>query len=369
MSSLVEVARAAGVAVSTASRVLSGSDHPISARTRARVIAAAEKLDYSPSAVARAMVSPHSRLVGVLVSDIDNPYFSVIARGVDDVASRAGYVTMLSNVDRRTGTEIERLQAMRDYRAAGVVFAGSGYVDDSRTPDLVDAVRRAREQGVHAVSLAVRDLGCPSVVVDNRAVAHQIADHLVSLGHRRIAFIEGPTGMTVTRHRREGFLARMREAGLEDSAQCLPGGFDYEAGRAATLRLLARPPLPDALIGANDEVAVGALSALRQARVDVPGEVSVAGMDDLRLAEFVGLTTVSLPLYEMGSLAARHIIDASSRPAPRAAATAATGAGGPDGSDSPDADADAGSERTATTVLSHRLTVRETTARRTGAGA
>ncbi|AZM56449.1 LacI family transcriptional regulator [Streptomyces sp. WAC 01529] len=332
MSSLVEVARVAGVAVSTASRVLSGSDHPISAKTRARVLAAAEELEYSPSALARAMVSPHSRLVGVLVSDIDNPYFSVIARGVDDVATRAGHVTMLSNVDRRTTTEISRLQAMRDYRAAGVIFAGSGHVDDPETPRLAKAVRRAREQGIRTVSLAVRDLGGPSFVVDNRAVAYDITDHLVSLGHRRVAFIEGPPGMTVSLHRREGFLSRMAEAGLAEEALCVPGGFDYQAGHAATLRLLARPPLPDAILAANDEVAVGALSALRQAGIAVPKEISVAGMDDLRTAEFVGLTTVSLPLYEMGSLAARHIID--------------------------------GADGAATTVLSHRVVPRETTARR-----
>ncbi|WP_030671472.1 LacI family DNA-binding transcriptional regulator [Streptomyces sp. NRRL B-1347] len=354
MSSLVEVARAAGVAVSTASRVLSGADHPISAKTRAKVMAAAERLEYSPSALARAMVSPHSRLVGVLVSDIDNPYFSVIARGVDDVATRAGYVTMLSNVDRRTTTEISRLRAMRDYRAAGVVFAGSGHVDDPQAPNLVEAVRRAQEEGLQAISLAVRDLGCPSVVVDNHAVAYDITDHLVSLGHRRIAFIEGPPGMTVSEHRREGFLSRMAEAGLTEGAHCHPGGFDHKAGHAAALRLIARRPLPDAVLAANDEVAVGVMSALRQAGIDVPREVSVAGMDDLRVAEFVGLTTVSLPLYEMGSLAARHIIDTAARAgAGRAGAARAAGTSTTDGA--------------TTTVLSHRVVARETTARRADA--
>ncbi|MDG4860306.1 LacI family DNA-binding transcriptional regulator [Streptomyces sp. T-3] len=336
MSSLVDVARAAGVAVATASRVLSGSDHPVSAATRAKVIAAAQELEYSPSALARAMVSPHSRLVGVLVSDIVNPYFSVIARGVDDVATRAGYVTMLSNVDRRTTTEISRLQAMRDYRAAGVIFAGSGYVDDPLRPDLLKAVHRAQEQGIRAVSLADRDLGCPTITVDNHAAASDITDFLVSLGHRRIVFIEGPPGMTVTQQRRDGFLACVNSAGLTGSAHCVPGGFDYEAGHAAAMRLIARPPLPDAILAANDEVAVGALSALRQARVDVPGEISVAGINDLRVAQHVGLTTVSLPLYEMGSMAARRIIDA----------TPGSGTGG------------------GTTMLSHRLVPRETTARR-----
>lgn len=335
MSSLVEVARAAGVSVSTASRVLTGSSHPISAKTRARVIAVAEQLGYSPSALARALVSRSSRLLGVLVSDIVNPYFSVIARGVDDVASRAGYVTMLSNVDRRTATEINRVQTMRDYRAAGMIFAGSGYVDDPQAPELAKAVRQAQEQGIKVVSLTVRDLGCPTITADSQTAAYDITDHLVSLGHRRIAFIEGPSGMIASQQRRDGFLACMRDADLAETAECHPGGFDYEAGHAATMRLIARPPLPDAILAANDEAAVGALSALRQAGIDVPGQISVAGMDDFRVAQFVGLTTVSLPLYEMGAMAARHIIDAPP-----------------------------GADNATTTVLSHRVIPRETTARR-----
>jgi LacI family transcriptional regulator len=334
VSSLAEVSRLAGVSVSTASRVLTGSSHPISAATRARVIAAADQVGYSPSALARALVSRSSRLIGVLVSDIVNPYFSVIARGVDDVASRAGYVTMLSNVDRRTTTEIARVQTMRDYRAAGVIFAGSGYVDDPDEPALAEVVRRAQEQGVRTVSLTVRGIGGPLVTTDNEAAAYDVTDHLVGLGHRRIAFLEGPPGMVASRQRRDGFLACMRDAGLADAAQLHAGGFDFEAGHAAAMRLIAHPPLPDAVLAANDESAVGALGALRQAGLDVPGDMSVAGMDDLRIARFVGLTTVSLPLYEMGAMAARRIIDADAEP-----------------SDT-------------TTVLAHRLIPRETTGRR-----
>ncbi|MBB5079191.1 LacI family DNA-binding transcriptional regulator [Nonomuraea endophytica] len=333
MSSLVEVARAAGVSVSTASRVLTGSSHPISAKTRAKVIATAEKLGYSPSALARALVSRSSRLIGVLVSDIVNPYFSVIARGIDDVASRAGYVTMLSNVDRRTSTEISRLRTMRDYRAAGVIIAGSGFEADPLAPDLAVAVGQAKEQGIQAVSLTSRDLGCPVITADNEGAAHDVTDHLLSLGHRRIAFIEGPPGMTTSKQRRDGFLACMNAANLSDVARCLPGGFDFEAGHLAAMRLIARPPLPDAILAANDEAAVGALNALRQAGIDVPGEISVAGINDLRLARFVGLTTVSLPLYEMGAMAAQHVIDALPGDA-------------------------------TTTLLSHRVIPRETTARR-----
>jgi LacI family transcriptional regulator len=269
----------------------------------------------------------------VLVSDIVNPYFSVIARGVDDVASRAGYVTMLFNVDRRTTTEIARVQTMRDYRAAGVIFAGSGYVDDPDEPALAEAVHRAHEQGMRTVTLTVRDIGAPVITADNEAAAQDVTDHLVGLGHRRIAFLEGPPGMVASRQRRDGFLACMHAAGLADTAQLHPGGFDFESGHAAAMRILAHPPLPDAMLAANDEAAVGALSALRQAGIDVPGQISVAGIDDLRIARFTGLTTVSLPLYEIGAMAARRIIDAEAAE---------------DG----------------TTVLAHRLMPRETTGRR-----
>lgn len=337
MSSLTEVATAAGVSVSTASRVLTGSKHPIAAATRAKVLAAAEQLGYSPSALAQALVSRRSRLLGVLVSDIVNPYFSVIARGVDDVANKAGYVTMLSHVDRRTRTEIDRLRAMRDYSAAGVIVAGSGYVDDPEAQRLSEAVAQARADGVGMVALAQRGLDCPTFTADATAAAHEITDHLIWLGHRRIAFIEGPAGMIASRQRRAGFTAAMAAAGLAEAARCLGGGFDFESGHAATMRIIARPPLPDAILAANDESAVGALNALRQAGIDTPGEVSVAGINDLPVAQFVGLTTVSLPLYEMGAMAARHIIDGA-------------------GTDA------------ATTLLSHRLIPRDTTARRVPRG-
>lgn len=309
MTSLNEVSRAAGVSVSTASRVLNGSHHPVSPQLRERVLAAAEQVGYAPNALARGLVSRSSRLIGVIVSDITNPYFAAIARGADDVASRAGYVTMLSNADRRTGAEITRLAAMREYHAAGVIFAGSGYLDDPQHEALAKAVRQAQENGMHAVTLTHRPIGCPTITVDNQAAAYDLTDYLISLGHRRIAFIDGPAGLTASEHRRSGYLAGMSDADLADQADHHEGGFDFESGHTATTRLLAGRDLPDAIIAANDEAAVGALDALRGAGIAVPEQVSVAGIDDLPVARFAGLTTVRLPLYELGAMAAKQIID------------------------------------------------------------
>ena len=161
--SLSHVADAAGVSIATASRVLNGSSHPVSEGTRARVVAAAAKLGYSPSALARALVTQRSRIIGVMVGDIVDAYFAEIARGVEDVAARAGYMTIVCNADRRTELEIEQLAVLSDYLAEGVVFAGSGFVDDPRGPELASAVERARERGVRVVALATRDFDAPCI--------------------------------------------------------------------------------------------------------------------------------------------------------------------------------------------------------------
>ena len=307
MASLADISRRAGVSIATASRVLNGSSHPVSDATRERVLQAAEELGYRPSELARALVKRTSRIVGVIVGDIVDPYFAEIARGVEDVAARAGHLTMVCNAERRPAAELAHLGVLRDYHAAGVVFAGSGYEDPTDTAALRGAVEALQAGGAAVVALAARDLKCPSVLVDNRAAARDATEHLLALGHRRIAFVQGPPGLHTSAHRLEGFEAAMAAAGAEPVT--LPGGFEYEAGDAAAGALLGGGALPDAILGVNDEVAIGLLTGLRRGGVDVPGDVSVAGIDDTRPARLVDLTSVSLPLHELGSRAARVILE------------------------------------------------------------
>jgi LacI family transcriptional regulator len=306
LASLADISRRAGVSIATASRVLNGSSHPVSDETRSRVLAAADELGYRPSELARALVKRTSRIVGVIVGDIVDPYFAEIARGVEEVAAGAGHLTMVCNAERRPTAELAHLGVLRDYHAAGVVFAGSGYEHISEEAALRAAVEELQERGAVVVALAVRDLDCPSVLVDNRAAAREATEHLLSLGHRRIAFVAGPQGLHTSAHRLEGFRAAVDAAGAE--AVVLPGGFEFEAGAAAAETLLAGS-LPDAVLGVNDEVAIGLLTGLRRGGVDVPGQVSVAGIDDTRPARLVDLTSVSLPLHELGEAAARVILE------------------------------------------------------------
>jgi LacI family transcriptional regulator len=329
--SLAHVAREAGVSIATASRVLNGSSHPVSEATRERVLEAARQLGYSPSALARALVTRRSRIIGVMVGDIVDPYFAEITRGVEDVAGRAGYMTIVCNADRRTELEIDQLAVLSDYHAEGVIFAGSGFFDDPRGAELAEAVQRARERGISVLALAMRDFDCPRIMADNKGAAYDVTDYVLSLGHRRVAFIGGPPGLYASSSRLEGFREAARDAGVGGDL-VYEGDFSYEQGYAAALQMIADAEPPEAIIGANDETAIGALAALRQARIEVPERVSVAGMTDTRLARFSDMTTVSVPVYQFGAAAARRIISGESAPAE--------------------------------TVLPHRVVPRSTTARR-----
>jgi LacI family transcriptional regulator len=301
VASLSDISRHAGVSIATCSRVLNGSDHPVSEATRTRVLEAAQELGYAPSALARALVTRSSRIIGVIVGDIVDPYFAEIARGVEEVAADLGYLTMVCSAELGTEAEMGHLRQLRDYHAAGIIFAGSGRTADPSALDLADAVADARARGSVVVALAQRDFESPSIVFDNEAAAHDITAYVRDLGHRRITFVDGPEGLHTSALRLQGFT---RAGGVDH----VPGGFSYEDGVKAAETLLARDELPEAVVAANDEAAIGVLMRLREAGVDVPDRLSIAGIDDTRPAHFVGLTTVSVPLHEMGRKAAHTVL-------------------------------------------------------------
>src|SRR5687768_5457651 len=190
-------------------RVLNGSTHPVSEATRARVMAAAEDLGYAPSALAQALVQRSSRIIGVIVNDIVDPYFAEIARGVEDVAGRMGYLVMVCNADRRPEAELEYVRALREYHALGIVFAGSGTPENAANAALDAEVGAA---GARVVALAQREFPAHLVHVDNAAAAFEVTEHLLSLGHRRIAFVDGPEGLATSMQRARGFEAAMGAA-------------------------------------------------------------------------------------------------------------------------------------------------------------
>jgi len=309
LSSITEVARLAGVSIATASRVVSEADYPVSAHTRARVLLAARELDYVPNALARGLLKSQIPVVGVIVHDTTDPYFAEIVRGVEDAAESSGYLVITCSSEREGAREASYVRLLRSMRAAGVIFAGSGMDDEASIEELPRHVAALQGSGAAVVHLSPHALGEPEISVDNQGGLAAMVDALVGLGHRRIAFLAGPHTLYVARERLAGYRRALAAAGINiDERLIVDTGFSAEAGARAVDQLLATGAKPGtdftAILCANDLLALGTLQRLHELGIDVPDDVSVAGFDDIPVAQMTApsLSTVRLPLREMGRL-------------------------------------------------------------------
>jgi LacI family transcriptional regulator len=304
MSSITEVARLAGVSVATASRVVSAADYPVSAAARERVLDAARTLDYVPNALARALLNKRVPVVGVIVHDITDPYFSEVVRGVEDAASPAGYLVITCSSERDPDRERSYVRLLRSMRAAVVIFAGSGLADPELEEDLGRHLGAMRAEGAAVVHLSPHAGGDPEVGVDNAAGIATMISALASLGHRRIAFLAGPRSLHVARARLAGYRAALAAAGIDaDERLVVSTAFDREGGALAVDELLDARAGATAIACANDLLALGAMARLRERGLCVPEDVSVAGFDDISVAAITApsLSTVRLPLRDLGA--------------------------------------------------------------------
>jgi LacI family transcriptional regulator len=313
MASIVDVAKRAKVSIATASRVLSSSSYKVSDATRLRVLQAAKELHYVPNSLARSLRARRSNLIAVIVGDNADPYFAEITRGVEDVANKYGYLTIVCNTDRQSEKELHYLQILRDYRVDGVIFAGSGLNVAGYPEQIAQVVQGMRERGAAAVTLAQHTLKVPSVQADNFGGARTMTARLLELGHQRIAFITGPSNALVANARLQGYMAALIEAGTTiDPALILPGRFDRESGEQAVQGLLRLSKLqrPSAIFAANDETAFGVLSELGSLGWHIPRDISVCGFGDQPMARVVvpALTTVHIGMRELGRIGAYKLL-------------------------------------------------------------
>jgi LacI family transcriptional regulator, galactose operon repressor len=305
--SIRDVAAAAGVSVATVSRVLSPATAavPMRKETRDKVERAIDQLGYRPNDLARALLQHRTAAIGLVVPDISNPYYPPLVRGVEDAASSHGYRVVLCNTDRDPAKISGYLDTLIKTRVDGIVVAGGGWAD---VPDRT-AVLGTYRTGLVAVG---RHLTAhPSVRIDNVAASRAAAEHLIGLGHRRIAFLGGPAESTTVQDRAQGYRDALKATGLHGFATDVRyGDFTEESGYAATRELLDTSPSPTALLCANDRIALGAYAAAADAGRRIPHDVSVVGFDDTPIARYVRptLTTVAIPTYEMGSAAMRLLL-------------------------------------------------------------
>jgi LacI family transcriptional regulator len=298
-ATLREVALLAGVSIATASRVLTGV-RPASPQTHARVQAAAAQLDYRPSALGRALRRRTSQMLGLLVTDIENPYFPEIVRAVEDAARERGYGLLLCSAADDPQRELTYLDVLLQGRVDGIIVASARV--GSRHAELL----RAGHIPVVLVNSEARGSGLPSISSDNRGGARLATCHLLDCGHRRIGHITAPATNAAARQRLAGIRDGLIAAGRDPATLRIAVGDGHVAGGEQAMReLLDLDPPISAVLCYNDLTAIGALRAIRAAGLAVPADVSVVGFDDIDLAAWTDppLTTVAQQKAEMGRLA------------------------------------------------------------------
>ena len=312
MPSIVDVAKLAGVSVTTVSRVINDSPHPVSPETRIRVLSAAEELNFVPSALARALVNDSTHLIGVLVGDASDPYFATILRGISDVAREHGYLTMVCNSDRIPDVELSYIRLMINYHVDGIIFAGGGLSDDDYLNEMRGLVDGLKKRKIPVIILGTHLFQAHQISVDNTQAAMDMTEYLIGLGHRRIGFIKGPAVLTTSSLRLRGYRQALEKHSITyDQGLVAASDFTYEAGQRATDLLLECEPRPTAIFGSNDLTAIGCLTRLRERGIAVPGTISVAGFDDISAARYVNppLTTIQVRMRDLGAKGMQHLLN------------------------------------------------------------
>lgn len=314
MVTIRDVARSAGVSIATVSRVINSSPR-VSDDARRRVHRAASKLDYWPNGTARSLTTSRTHVLGVLLPDLFGEFFSEVIRGLDHTARDSKFQILVSSSHADTRDLIAAAQSMRG-RIDGLI----AMVPERGSAAAVRSLVRRFPTVVVNPPAAIDS--CRAVSIGNYEGAHAMVQHLLGLGHTRIAMVKGPPGNVDAEERLRGYRAALKAAQIEpDPGLERPGDFTESSGYQATEALLRLDPRPTAIFAANDYTAVGVLGRLRDAALEVPRDMAVAGFDDIAISQYLtpALTTVQVDAYQLGVAAFRAFIAQLRSPAKRGA--------------------------------------------------
>lgn len=304
MPTIHEVANRAGVGSITVSRVINNSGY-ISTETRERVEKAIAELGYVPNSLARSLRSRRTNTIGLIVTDITNPFFTTLARGVEDAANDAGYTVIFCNTDESTAKEEKYLNVLLQKQVDGLLLVP--------TENPVSTIQQIQKQGTPVVVLdrRISAVNVDIVRCDSVDGAYQLTNYLVSLGHRQIAVMSGSEGVSTADDRIAGYRNALEEAGIAiDEGYIFRGDFTQTSGYSMTKQAINLPLRPTALIAANNFITIGAMKALQEVEMEVPDDIALVGFDDLppAMVTFPFFTVASQPAYEMGTRAMQLLV-------------------------------------------------------------
>ncbi len=299
-----DVAKKAGVAPITVSRCINDSGY-CSPETRVRIEAAISELGFVPNRLASGLRSKRTNTIALIVTDITNPFFTTIARAVEDTAGEAGYTVIFSNTDEDPLKEKKYIQMLLEQRVGGIIL-----VPAQSTPDSAAFIKQ-HETPIVVLDRRIDNFEADIVRCDSEVGAFQLMNMLISLGHRDIAIISGPKGVSTSDDRVEGCRRAISEANEKNlNVRIVNGSFTQQSGYDMTIQVMAKNPRPSAIFAANNFIAIGALKALQSVNIRVPEDVAIVAFDDLppALITFPFLTVAAQPAYEMGKKAAEILL-------------------------------------------------------------
>ncbi len=305
MSTIYNVAERAGVSPITVSRVINNSGY-VSEKTREKVMRAIEELQYVPNELARSLKGQRTHTIALVITDVTNPFFTTVARGVEDIANQNGYSVILCNTDENLDKEKFYINKFLSKRVDGAIIATAS----GNSQHLLRL--KQRDFPFVLIDRMVEALDVDIVRGDNVRGAYELTTHLIELGHRRIALINGPCLVSSAQQRLEGFMKALQDHGLPlDESLIKESNYKRDGGYESAIELLKAPELPTAIFAANNLLAIGAIVALREHGLRVPGDISLVSFDDIELASLIYpfLTVVNQPAYTMGTLAMQLLLD------------------------------------------------------------
>lgn len=302
--SITDVAKAAGFSIATVSRVLNGTDYPLADETRYKVLEVAKQLGYRPNLIARSLRTEQTSTIGIIVENILSPFIPSIIRGIHDRLKEYDYLSIILNSDYDQAIEADAIERLGMRQIDGIIFVESHI----RSSTEVSALINKPHLFVHRL---FNSLGVNSVVPDDRYGASLAVRHLVGLGHRRIAFINGPEGWDAAVNRFAGYQDELIASGIPiDSTLIYRGDWQVQSGYRLAQQLLALPERPTAVFAANDLMALGVIYAAQEVGLSVPEDIALVGYDDRDFTGFMrpALTTIQMPCERMGQVAADSLL-------------------------------------------------------------
>jgi LacI family transcriptional regulator len=305
MSTIKDVAERAGVSITTVSHVINDTRF-VSEDLQKRVYDAMRELDYHPNTLARSLRSGRTKTIGLIVPDISNLFFAEVARKIEDRGLEHGYSVILCNTDDEGSKESEYINVLIAKQVDGIIFISAGFRGENLQKPLSNKI---------PIVIADRDIvevPADVVLVNNRQGGYLATSYLIGLGHKRIACISGPSRLTPSAQRIEGYRQALKEAGLEENGSLeIAGNFRYQGGESAMLKLLDGSDQPTAVFACNDMMALGAMRAINNHGLRVPKDFSLVGFDDIPISECVypSITTIAQPIKQMADIVVDYLVE------------------------------------------------------------